>query len=77
MNGKLLRLLMLTACVLSLSLHTLVTPQRARADATTSTDNTTVPIDFTATACNGETVNISGDSHVVVHLTRNDNHTTF
>src|ERR1700753_4018028 len=75
MNGKFLRLLLLTVC--ALSLHRLVTPQRAFAEATTLTDNTTVPIDFTATACNGETVNISGDSHVVVHLTRNDNHTTF
>lgn len=76
MNPKFLRLLLLlTVC--ALSLHALVTPQSASAEATTSTDNTTVPIDFTATACNGETVNISGDSHVVVHLTRNDNHTTF
>jgi hypothetical protein len=55
----------------------LATPPRAEAQATTSTDNTTVPIDFTATACNGETVNISGDSHVVVHLTTNTNNTTF
>jgi hypothetical protein len=75
MNGKFLRLLLLLAC--TLALPALVTPPRAGAQATTLTDNTTVPIDFTATACNGETVNISGDSHVVVHLTRNDNHTTF
>jgi hypothetical protein len=77
MNGKTLRLLLLLACSCSLALPMLATPPRAGAQATTSTDNTTVPIDFTATACNGETVNISGDSHVVVHLTKNANNTTF
>ena len=77
MNGKSLRLLLFLAYSLSLALPVLMTPPRAGAQATTSTDNTTVPIDFTATACNGETVNISGDSHVVLHLTRNANNTTF
>jgi hypothetical protein len=77
MNGKFLRLRLILACALALALSALAPPPRAEAQATTITDNTTVPIDFTATACNGETVNISGDSHVVVHLTQNDNHTTF
>ena len=77
MNVKALRLRLTLACSLSLALAALAPPPRAAAEAVTMTDNTDVPIDFTATACNGETVNISGDSHVVVHLTRNDNHTTF
>lgn len=50
----------------------------ANADAAiTTTSNETVPIDFIATSCSGETVIISGESHVLVHTTSNDNHTTF
>jgi hypothetical protein len=41
----------------------------AAPQAATFTDNMTVPIDFIATSCTGETVIISGDSHVVVHGT--------
>lgn len=76
MNGKALRLRLILACSLSLALAALTVPPRVAAQATTTTDNVDVPIDFTATACNGETVNISGDSHIVVHVTTNDNHTT-
>jgi hypothetical protein len=53
-----------------------VAPPRASAQASVITDNRTVPIDFIATACNGETVIISGESHVVVHSTSNPNHNT-
>ena len=77
MNRNSLWLRLIPACWLSLALFALAAPPRVEAQATTMTDNVTVPIDFTATACNGETVNISGDSHVVLHLTRDANNTTF
>jgi hypothetical protein len=67
---------LLLACSLALSVS--FAPPRAFAQATTITDNQTVPIDFIATACNGETVTISGDSHVLIHATTtSDGHTTF
>jgi hypothetical protein len=75
MNRRFFATAILLAC--SLALCASVAPPRAAAQAFTETDNQTVPIDFIATACNGETVIISGDSHVVVHLTSNPNHTTF
>lgn len=74
------RRIFLTALILACSLATSISfaPPRAFAQATTITDNQTVPIDFIATACNGETATISGTSHVVVHLTTTpDGHTTF
>ncbi len=68
MRRKLLRLSFLFA--LSTALVATGLSTRVAADAAfQSTDNVTVPIDFTATSCSGETVNISGESHVVVHLT--------
>lgn len=41
--------------------------------AFTATDVETVPIDFIATSCTGETVIISGESQVIVHLTATPN----
>jgi hypothetical protein len=58
---------LLLACSLVLAVS--VATPRAAAQASVITDNQTVPIDFIATACNGETVTISGESHVVVHAT--------
>lgn len=43
----------------------------AYAQATVTNDNVHVPIDFITTACNGEEVIISGESHVVQHSTVN------
>jgi hypothetical protein len=58
---------LLLACSLALAVS--VATPRAAAQASTITDNQTVPIDFIATACDGETVTITGESHVVVHAT--------
>jgi hypothetical protein len=66
----LIALLIAVACTVALA-------PTANAQASSMTDNVTVPIDFIATSCSGETVTISGQSHVLVHTTTNDNHTTF
>ncbi|MDQ3806404.1 MAG: hypothetical protein M3416_21555 [Acidobacteriota bacterium] len=59
------RMLMLLAASAALVFQgTAAAPQ-----ASTITDNMTVPIDFIATSCTGETIIISGESHVVVHAT--------
>lgn len=76
MKRKVLTTALLLACAFALSAPLATRP--AFAQATTITDNQTVPIDFIATACNGETVAISGTSHVVVHATTTpDGHITF
>lgn len=69
MNSRHRRLLRLVALSAVLALPGLLWPAPAGAQATTTTDNATVPIDFIATSCTGETVIISGESHVVTHLT--------
>jgi hypothetical protein len=66
----LIALLIAVACVAALA-------PKANAEASSTTENVTVPIDFIATSCSGETVTISGESHVLVHTTTSDNHTTF
>ncbi|HEV2705882.1 MAG TPA: hypothetical protein VGV59_08150 [Pyrinomonadaceae bacterium] len=48
------------------------------AQALVITDNVVVPIDFIATACDGQTVIISGESRVIVHsVTSDSGQTTF
>jgi hypothetical protein len=42
------------------------------AQAFVITDNVVVPIDFIATACDGQTVIISGESRVIVHSVTSD-----
>ncbi|MDT7809384.1 MAG: hypothetical protein QOJ70_3197 [Acidobacteriota bacterium] len=66
----------LVALLVAVACATALTPT-ANAQASSTTENVTVPIDFIATSCSGETVTISGESHVVVHSTTTDNHTTF
>lgn len=44
-------------------------PAAAAPQATTFTDNATVPVEFVATTCTGETLVISGESHVLFHAT--------
>ena len=66
--------------VLSVSL-TLLRPNlvpSVSAEAIVTHSNVTVPIDFIATACNGETVIISGESHFnVISVTSDSGQTTF
>lgn len=70
MNSRTARHLMLFALTMALTLPCLVRNVSAQdGGAFTLTDNQTVPIDFIATSCNGETVIISGESHVLVHAT--------
>ena len=65
MNRILIRLALLLILSISLTLPGLAPPVSAQASVTT--DNLSVPIDFIRTACNGEVVIISGESHLVVH----------
>lgn len=76
MNRRFFPTALLLACAIALC-ASFPPPRVAAQETFTETDNQTVPIDFIATACNGETIIISGDSHVVVHTTSNPNHTTF
>ena len=58
--------------VLTLALAGLSLPATpAAAQATVIQTNTRVPIDFVATSCTGETIAITGESHVVFHSTGN------
>lgn len=43
------------------------------AQATVTNDNVVVPIDFQITACSGEVVTFTGESHVLQHSTGNGN----
>jgi hypothetical protein len=45
--------------------------------ATVTQENLIVPIDFLITACNGETVLFTGESHVLQHSTGNGNASAF
>jgi hypothetical protein len=45
------------------------TPASAAPQASTITDNETVPVEFINTSCEGEPVILSGESHVVFHAT--------
>lgn len=66
MNGKKMSALF----VLSLAvLFILGTQMSARAQATTVTSNATFPFTDTATTCGGEDVNISGNMHLLAHVT--------
>lgn len=74
MHRRIFKPALLLAC--SLVLAASVATPRAAAQASVITSNETVPIDFIATACDGETVTISGESHVVVHATLTPSDTT-
>jgi len=63
------RLLLLVAIAAALVFQAAGPRASAAPQAVTFTDNTTVPIDFITTACTGETVIISGESHVLMHAT--------
>ena len=65
MNRIFVRLALLLVLSISLTLPGLAPPVSAQ--ATVIDSNMTVPIDFIATSCNGETVIISGESQVHVH----------
>ena len=71
MNARFVRLSLLFVLTATLTVPALLSPRAARADANTTMSNMRVPIDFIATSCSGETVIISGESHVVVHSTTN------
>ena len=65
MNSIFTRLALFLALSISLTLLPVLAPP-ASAQASVIHSNLTVPIDFIATACNGETVIISGESQVNV-----------
>lgn len=70
MNRRIVRLSLLLALSMALTLPGLVSPVSANAQATVITTNTEVPIDFfNADSCTGDTVTISGTSHVLFHST--------
>jgi hypothetical protein len=66
MNGK----KMFSLLVLSLAVLVIAgTQSTARAQATTVTSNATFPFTDTAVSCGGETVNLSGNMHLLAHAT--------
>jgi len=76
MNRIFMRLSLICALASMLSL-TCALPN-VSAQAFVTTDNVVVPIDFIATACDGQTITISGESRVIVHTTTSDSgQTTF
>lgn len=48
-------------------------PRAIMAQATTTTTNTTLPLNMTVTACEGQSVTLSGNIHIVTHVTTNPN----
>ncbi len=61
---------MLSLLVLSIvALVTASTPNAALAQATTVTSNASFPFTDTAVSCGGETVNITGNMHLLAHVT--------
>jgi hypothetical protein len=70
MNRRILRLSLFFVLSMTLTLAGLVPASAANPQATVIQTNTEVPIDFfSMNTCTGETVTISGTSHVLFHAT--------
>jgi hypothetical protein len=70
MNRRIVRLSLLFVISMALTLPGLVSPVSANPQATVITTNTEVPIDFfNVNSCTGDTITISGTSHVLFHST--------
>lgn len=70
MNRRIVRLSLLLALSMALTLPGLVSPVSAHPQASVINTNTEVPIEFfNVDSCTGDTVTINGTSHVVFHNT--------
>jgi hypothetical protein len=70
MNKRIVRLSLLFAISMALTLPGLVSPVSANPQATVINTNTEVPIEFfSANPCTGDNISITGTSHVVFHNT--------
>lgn len=70
MNRRIIRLSLLFAVSMALTLTGMVSPVSANPQASVINTNTEVPIEFfSANPCTGDTISITGTSHVVFHNT--------